>query len=39
MDGEVVGDQVGPRDKGVGSNVVGNFVGLGLGICEGLWEG
>ena len=34
-----MGARVGCTDNGVGSKVVGNLVGLGLGINEGLSEG
>jgi len=37
--GDIVGARVGSLLWGVGSRVVGNFVGLGLGIIEGLDEG
>jgi len=39
-DGFVLGDDdgeiVGSPDKGVGSNVVGDLVGLGVGITDGI---
>lgn len=37
--GLTLGVKVGCADNGVGSNVVGNFVGLGLGTTDGIGLG
>jgi len=39
IDGLMLGNKVGSRDKGVGCKVVGVWVGLGLGIVDGILLG